>query len=117
MANTQNDPLGQITLSGQISPEDVRSLASQGIKTIINNRPDHEETGQPTSDDIAQACQECGIAYAHIAFAGGMMNIEHVQDFAHFFNQTQRPLHIFCRTGNRSNAILTKAIELDLLDD
>lgn len=107
----------QITLSGQITPDDVKTLAEQGVKTIVNNRPDHEETGQPTSDEIKQACDEYGIAYAHIGFAGGMMDMGHVEAFADFVNKHQKPLHIFCRTGNRSNTILQKAVELDLLDE
>ena len=43
--------------------------------------------------------------------------MSHVQAFADFFNATQRPLHIFCRTGNRSTMILTAAKEHDLLDE
>lgn len=106
-----------ITLSGQITPADVAELAKHGVKTIVNNRPDGEEIGQPTSNEIAQACQEHGIAYKQIAFAGGMMDMNHVQEFADFFNQTERPLHLFCRTGNRSNNILTVAREQELLDE
>lgn len=105
-----------ITLSGQITPADVKLLAEKGVKTIVNNRPDFEEAGQPTSDEIAQACAENGIAYAHIAFAGGQMTMEHLQAFADFFNDNELPLHLFCRTGNRSNGLLQQAIEIDLLD-
>lgn len=110
--NATND----ITLSGQITPADVKILAEQGVKTIVNNRPDFEESGQPTSDEIAKACAEHGIAYTQIAFAGGQMTMEHLQAFADFFNQNELPLHLFCRTGNRSNGLLQKAIEMDLLD-
>lgn len=110
-------PEFRITISGQITPEDVKALAEQGVKTIINNRPDGEEAGQPTSDQIEKACQEQGIAYRQIAFAGGMLDMNHVQDFADFFNATERPLHIFCRTGNRSSIILQAAKERDLLDE
>lgn len=106
-----------ITLSGQITADDVASFAKQGIKSIVNNRPDGEQLGQPSSDEIAAACQKAGINYRQIAFASGMMEMSHVQAFADFYNQSERPLHIFCRTGNRSNQLLQKAIELDLLDD
>lgn len=110
-------PEFRITLSGQITPTDVAELAHMGVKTVVNNRPDGEEEGQPTSDEIEQACQAYGIAYKQIAFAGGMMDMNHVQAFADFFNETERPLHIFCRTGNRSNNLLTMAREKDLLDE
>ncbi len=110
-------PEFRITISGQITPNDVKELAKDGVKSIVNNRPDGEEAGQPTSDEIQKACSDCGITYAHIPFSGGMMDISHVQAFADFFNATQRPLHIFCRTGNRSTMILTAAREHDLLDE
>lgn len=106
-----------ITLSAQIRPEDIKALAERGVKTIVNNRPDNEEDGQPSSDEIAKACQELGIAYAHIGFAGGMMQMEHVQAFADFYNANAKPVHLFCRTGNRSNGLVTKAVEMDLLDE
>lgn len=114
---TDTAPEFRITLSGQITPQDVDELAKMGVKTIVNNRPDGEEAGQPTSAEIEQACQAHNIAYKHIAFAGGMMDMNHVQDFADFFNSTERPLHLFCRTGNRSNTLLTAARERDLLDE
>ncbi|WP_066803576.1 TIGR01244 family sulfur transferase [Moraxella oblonga] len=114
---TEVAPEFRITLSGQITPDDVAELARMGVKTIVNNRPDGEEAGQPTSAEIEQACQAHGIAYKQIAFAGGMMDMGHVQAFADFFNSTERPLHIFCRTGNRSNNLLTVAREKDLLDE
>lgn len=106
-----------VTISGQLTTADVEQLAKAGIKTIINNRPDGEEVGQPTSDEIAAVCKQYDIKYRQIAFAGGMMDMNHVQAFADFYNDSQRPIHIFCRTGNRSNTIYQKALELDLLDE
>ena len=106
-----------ITVSGQITPEDIAYLASQGVKTLINNRPDGEEANQPTNDSIAAAAAAHGISYAYIPFSGGMLEMRHVQEFADFYNSTERPLHIFCRTGNRSSVILQAAREHDLLDD
>ncbi len=106
-----------ITISGQITVDDVKALAEQGYKTLVNNRPDGEEAGQPTSDAIKVAATEHGIIYAHIPFSGGMLEMRHVQEFADFFNRTERPLHIFCRSGNRSSIILQAAREQDLLDE
>ena len=42
-------PEFRITISGQITPNDVKELAKDGVKSIVNNRPDGEEAGQPTS--------------------------------------------------------------------
>lgn len=109
--------MSMISVSGQLFAEDIEQLHKAGVKTIINNRPDGEDPSQPTSDEIARICQDFGIAYKQIAFAGGMMTMAHVQDFADFYNDSPKPIHIFCRTGNRSSTILAKARELDLLDD
>ncbi|MFB6348006.1 TIGR01244 family sulfur transferase [Moraxella sp. ZJ142] len=106
-----------ITVSGQISVDDVKALAEQGYKTLVNNRPDHEEPNQPLSDEIAHAAAEYGIEYCHIPFAGGMLEMHHVQAFADFYNSSERPLHLFCRSGNRSSIILQAAREQDLLDE
>lgn len=106
-----------ITISGQITVDDVKALAEQGYKTLVNNRPDGEEADQPTSDAIKAAATEHGIIYAHIPFSSGMLEMRHVQEFADFFNRTERPLHIFCRSGNRSSIILQAAREQDLLDE
>lgn len=106
-----------VTLSGQLRPEDIQALADKGIKSVVNNRPDHEEADQPTSAEIAAACQKLGIAYCHIPFAGGAMQTRHAQEFADFYNAAPKPVHVFCRTGNRSNGLILAAVELDLLDD
>ena len=37
-------------VAGQIRPGDIEALRALGVRMIINNRPDHEEAGQPTSD-------------------------------------------------------------------
>ena len=110
-------PEFRITISGQLTADDIAELATMGVKSVINNRPDGEEAGQPTSDEIAQACQVHGIAYAHIPFSGGMMDMSHVTAFADFVNAHERPLHAFCRTGNRSNGLIAVARERDMLDE
>ena len=42
-------------VAGQIRPEDVAEAAAQGVTLIVNNRPDHEEPGQPLAEEIRQA--------------------------------------------------------------
>lgn len=106
-----------VSVSGQLSADDIRQLHKNGIKTIINNRPDGEATDQPTSQALAKVCEELGICYEQIAFAGGAMTLEHVQAFADFYNQCPKPVHLFCRSGNRSTGIFSQALQMDLLDD
>ncbi len=106
-----------ISITGQVTPDQVPMLAENGIKTIINNRPDGEEPGQPTSADIAAAAKKAGLAYKEISFAGNELNQNHVEAFADFFNQAESPILVFCRTGARSTGIYEAAKNMDLLDD
>ena len=101
-----------ITISGQITVDDVKSLANQGYKTLVNNRPDGEEPNQPSSDDIAKVAGEYGIEYRHIPFAGGMLGDASCPRICRFYNQSQRPLHIFCRSGNRSSIIYRQLVTM-----
>ena len=59
----------QVAISGQIRPEDVPHLAAAGYRTIVCNRPDGEEPGQPDWEDIATACRHNGIAARYVPMA------------------------------------------------
>lgn len=107
----------QVSFAGQITPEQVQEIADQGFKTIINNRPDGEAPDQPTSAEIEAAAKQAGLAYKEISFAGNELNIQHVEDFADYFNQAEQPILMFCRTGNRSNGLYEAAKKMDKLDD
>ena len=107
----------QVSFAGQITPEQVQEIADQGFNTIINNRPDGEAPDQPTSADIEAAAKAAGLAYKEISFAGSELNLQHVEDFADYFNQAEQPVLMFCRTGNRSNGLYEAAKQMDKLDD
>lgn len=107
----------QVSFAGQISPEQIQSIVDDGFKTLINNRPDGEEANQPTSSEIEAAAKQAGLNYKEISFAGNALTQQHVEEFADFFNQAEKPVLMFCRTGNRSNGLYEAAKQMDLLDD
>ena len=85
-------------VSGQIAPEEIAAL---GVATIINNRPDGEEPGQPSSDVIAAAAQAAGVDYRHIPVSGGI-SLPQVAQMADALAQAKGPVLAFCRSGTRS---------------
>lgn len=91
-----------MTVSPQIRPEDVAELREQGVEIIINNRPDGEEPGQPTSDEIEAAAKEHGIDYVHMPVTRGPSHadVEAMQDVLRECGG--RKIHAFCRSGTRS---------------
>ena len=54
------------TTAPQIAIADVAEAARQGFKTIISNRPDGEEPGQPTAAEVEAAAKAAGLAFFHI---------------------------------------------------
>ena len=89
-------------VNGQIGPEDVAALKEQGVTLIINNRPDGEDVGQPTSDEIEQAAKAAGVDYRHVPIARGLgpSDIEAMREAIHSVGEGK--LFFFCRSGNRS---------------
>ena len=104
-----------LAVSGQIGETDIGSLASRGFQTIINNRPDAEGEGQPSSDELEKAARRHGMDYRHIPVVPGQLTNEKVAEFAATMEEVKGPVLAFCRTGNRSASLwaLTEARNLD----
>ncbi len=85
-------------VAGQIRPEQVTGF---GVAMIVNNRPDGEEPGQPTSAEIEAAARAAGIGYRHIPIAGGF-NMDDVLAMAEALHEAQGETLAFCRSGTRS---------------
>lgn len=102
--------------SPQILPEHVALIKAQGYKTIINNRPDGEEPNQPLNADIEKMAHEQGIAYHYQPVIASSISQQDCQDFADIFNNAEKPVFMFCRTGNRCNILFHHTEQLDLLD-
>ena len=89
-------------VDGQIAPGDVAALKKLGVTMIVNNRPDGEDVGQPTSDEIEAAANAAGVAYRHVPIARGMgpSDVEAMRAAIHA--AADGKMFAFCRSGNRS---------------
>jgi len=104
------------SVAGQLEVADLGIAAAQGIKTIVNNRPDNEAQGQPASADIAAAAEALGLAYFHIPVVPGKISEQNVEDFANTCSSAMGPILAFCRSGSRSISLwaLVEAKTLDV---
>ena len=92
----------EVFATGQVTEQDLKLVADQGIKTVINNRPDHEEPGQPLNEDLQRAAEALGMRYIFQPVVSGAMTPKNIEDFREIYPTVEKPLLIFCRTGARS---------------
>ena len=95
-----------LSVSPQISEDDIAKAAESGIGMIINNRPDGEEPSQPTNASLAEVAEASGIRWVHIPVVGGQLTIEGIEQMALALRDgnegTGGKVLAFCRSGTRS---------------
>ena len=96
-------PLDDRTLvAGQIQVADLAEARRHGVTMVVNNRPDNEDEGQPSSDDLQAAAEAAGLDYRHIPIARGMgpAQIEEMHSAMSELGEEGKML-AFCRSGMR----------------
>ncbi|MEH3045802.1 TIGR01244 family sulfur transferase [Sphingomonas adhaesiva] len=91
-----------IAVAPQIRPEDVPAIAAAGYVAIVNNRPDGEEAGQPSGDEIRAAAQAAGLAYTAIPVTHAGFSLAQVQAMIGALDAAGGPVLAYCRSGTRS---------------
>lgn len=91
-----------ISVAPQIAPEDMAMLAEQGFGFVINNRPDDEESGQPSSAAMRAAAEAAGLGYAEIPVTHAGISGAQVEAMAAALTASDKPALAFCRSGTRS---------------
>ena len=85
----------------QLDASDLGRLADQGIRTIINNRPDGEQSEQPTSEELEQAARAVGLEYVHAPVVSQALTYEELEANKRALSAASKPVCGFCRTGTR----------------
>lgn len=94
-----------LSVAPQITREDVAELARLGFKTLVANRPDNEEPGQPEMDDIASAARENGMTWVYMPVESGNVTDADAERFGTMIRDTEGPVFAFCRTGTRCTVL------------
>ncbi len=90
------------SVSGQITPEDIAMVKDAGFKSIICNRPDDEQPGQPSADVIKAAAEAAGLDFRYVPVISGQMTEDDVIDQAAALKEVPGPVFAYCRSGARS---------------
>ncbi len=90
-----------LAVSAQIAPSDVAEIAAQGYKVIVNNRPDGEDPGQPTSAEIAALAEAEGLEYYHMPVTPMDFPGAEFPAFTALMDNPEKPVFAYCRSGTR----------------
>jgi uncharacterized protein (TIGR01244 family) len=101
--------LRQITsaysVTPQIAPSDVATLAEMGVKTLICNRPDVENPPPLQAAAMQEEAEAHGIAFVFNPFQGHTMTQDHVDEQADAIAGSDGPVVGYCASGNRCTVV------------
>lgn len=84
----------------QIAVADLEEVVAMGVRCVVNNRPDGEDPGQPSSAEMEQAVRAAGLDYVHAPVAG--MPGPAAVDAVAAVLEAGEPVLMYCRSGTRS---------------
>ena len=91
-----------VAVSPQITPGDILAIAAAGYVLVVNNRPDHEEPGQPSGEAIRAAAEAAGLAYAAVPVGHAGFGHAQLDAMADALRGADGPVLAYCRSGTRS---------------
>ncbi|MFV3129218.1 TIGR01244 family sulfur transferase [Niveispirillum sp. KHB5.9] len=89
-----------LSVSPQVTEQDIRDAHIAGFRTIINNRPDGEEPGQLPSAEAARIARDLGLTYIYMPATGPTLDALSV-DFGRALATVPGPVLAHCRSGTR----------------
>jgi len=95
-----------LSVTGQISIDDLADIAQSGFKSVICNRPDLEGgENQPTSEQLEQEAKACGMVFAYLPVRMGVIPEERGEAFRNLITELPTPVLAFCGSGKRAAAL------------
>lgn len=101
----------KLSVTGQISIDDLHKIADDDYQSIICNRPDFEDgTDQPTSEQLEALAKSLGIVFVYLPIEIGAVSTEHDEKFKEPVDALPGPILAFCGSGKRATTLhsLTK---------
>jgi len=91
-----------LSVSPQLTVQDVGIAASQGFRSLIINRPDGESSDQPDREVIEEAARRHGMDVRYVPVVPGKVTDADVEAFDKAMHELPAPALAYCRTGTRS---------------
>ncbi len=98
-----------MTVSPQISASDVKMIKALGYTVIVCNRPDNETEDQVNFDVIKRIANTEEIDAIYQPVIAGKISSTDITTFKSILEKASGPVFAYCRTGNRSETLWSKA--------
>lgn len=89
-------------VAGQPTPEDLKTAAEQGFKSVLNLRSLDEATALPDEQEHAKAA---GLHYANVPLSSSTPNQELTHKALNALDELPKPVLIHCGVGGRAGGI------------
>ncbi|MCF4099385.1 TIGR01244 family sulfur transferase [Maritalea mediterranea] len=94
----------KVSVSPQISPNDLPAIKEAGFTTIINNRPDGEAPDQPDGALIEQEARNLGLEYIAIPMGRDGVSPDMIEATKNAM-ASEGKVFAYCRSGTRSTTL------------
>jgi sulfide:quinone oxidoreductase len=98
-----------VSVAPQIALGDMAAIKAAGFATIISNRPDGEQAGQPSFADIKAAAEAAGLQAWHLPVVSGQITQADVAVFGAALSSMPGPVLAFCKSGTRAAILWTRS--------
>lgn len=92
----------ELSVSPQITPDDIRAVAEAGYRTLVCNRLDGEAPDQPGFAEIERHATQLGLQSRYLPAEPGKVSDEQAAAFGRLMAECPKPVLAYCRSGLRS---------------
>ena len=96
----------QLTVGPQPTEEQLKQLATEGFKSVVNLRMPGEEEQPLSPDQEGEKVRALGMQYLHIPVSKKAMQPEQVDSFRQEISRLPEPVFVHCHLGKRAGALV-----------
>lgn len=95
----------QVSIGPQPSEEEIKRLADDGFKSVINLRVQDEDDDQIPPHVEAMLVRDLGMEYVHIPISSQQILHDQVATFRQAIPNLNHPIYVHCSSGKRAAAL------------
>lgn len=96
----------EVTVGPQPTEEQLKELAGQGFKSVVNFRTEGEEDQPLSPADEGARAKKLGLEYLHVPVSMKSMSPQTVDQFRERFPDLPKPVFAHCKSGKRAGAMV-----------